>query len=276
MSDFGYTDEHQPVTWYRGHPIYAAHMVVVGFVATMIATAVIMALKIAAPFAWLPFSSADVLAGQVWRVVTYGLLNPPSLWFAVDMLMIVMFGRELERFFGRVKFLALYGCIYVIPPLVFTAIGHWYPAQLVGETGAFALFIAFATLYPGAMMMFNIPAKWAALVLIGLFSLRALAYHAWDDAISIWANSLFAFVAIKYEKGELSLPRLRLPGSRPKFKVITGGGGEPELSPRGATMAEVDALLDKIAQSGISSLTKQERARLDSARERLARRDSGS
>jgi hypothetical protein len=38
-------------------------------------------------------------------------------------------------------------------------------------------------------------------------------------------------------------------------------------------MAEVDALLDKIAQSGISSLTKDERERLDSARKRLARRD---
>ena len=37
-------------------------------------------------------------------------------------------------------------------------------------------------------------------------------------------------------------------------------------------MAEVDALLDKIAQSGIASLTPKERAKLDAAREGLLKR----
>ena len=37
-------------------------------------------------------------------------------------------------------------------------------------------------------------------------------------------------------------------------------------------MAEVDALLDKIATSGFSSLTAKERARLDSARDELSKR----
>jgi hypothetical protein len=36
--------------------------------------------------------------------------------------------------------------------------------------------------------------------------------------------------------------------------------------------SEVDALLDKIAQSGIGSLTAQERARLESARAELLKR----
>jgi hypothetical protein len=40
-------------------------------------------------------------------------------------------------------------------------------------------------------------------------------------------------------------------------------------------MAEVDALLDKIAQSGISSLTAKERAKLDAARADLLKRESG-
>jgi hypothetical protein len=40
------------------------------------------------------------------------------------------------------------------------------------------------------------------------------------------------------------------------------------------SMAEVDALLDKIAQSGISSLTAKERAKLDRAREDLKNRGS--
>jgi len=39
-------------------------------------------------------------------------------------------------------------------------------------------------------------------------------------------------------------------------------------------MAEVDALLDKIAQSGIGSLTTKERAKLDAARAELLKRES--
>ena len=38
-------------------------------------------------------------------------------------------------------------------------------------------------------------------------------------------------------------------------------------------MAEVDALLDKIARSGLSSLTAKERAKLDAAREDLGKRN---
>ena len=41
-------------------------------------------------------------------------------------------------------------------------------------------------------------------------------------------------------------------------------------------MAEVDALLDKIATSGISSLTAQERAKLDAARAELQKRGGQS
>jgi hypothetical protein len=40
-------------------------------------------------------------------------------------------------------------------------------------------------------------------------------------------------------------------------------------------MAEVDALLDKIAKSGFASLTVAERARLDAARVELLKKDLG-
>jgi hypothetical protein len=40
-------------------------------------------------------------------------------------------------------------------------------------------------------------------------------------------------------------------------------------------MTEIDALLDKIAHSGLSSLTAKERARLEAARADLLKRESG-
>jgi membrane associated rhomboid family serine protease len=273
MDEYSSREDTLPVTWLRGHPIYAAHLIALAYVASMITTTILLAFNASHLWGWLPFASASVLRGEVWRVATYGLVNPPSLWFAVDMVMIAMFGREVERFFGRRRFLALYACIYLLPAVLFTALGFWVPTQLMGETGAFALFIAFATLYPDAMMLFGMTAKWAAAILIGIFSLMAVAYHDWTGGASLWATSAFAYAAVRFERGELALPRVRLPWRRPRLRVIDGGQGRGAGPTGPGSMEEVDTLLDKIARSGISSLTREERVTLDSARERLARRE---
>lgn len=280
MNGYGASEEHQPLTWIRGYPVYAAHFIVLVFVASLFATAALMAFNGAPLLNWITFSSEQVLKGQAWRIFTYGLVNPPSLkglWFAVDMLMIVWFGRELEKFFGRRKFLGFFACIYLLTPLLFTALGPWYPMRLVGEMGAFALFIAFATLYPGAAIFFNLLAKWVALVMVGIYTLMALSDHDWPGLISLWATSGFAYGFVRYQQGLISLPQFRLPDrNQPKLRVL------PDLEVKKSTtsrtskdnaMAEMDKLLDKIAKSGLSSLSASERAKLDAARADLIKKD---
>jgi len=256
--------------------VYAAHLLVLVLIASMLATTAAMTFNLSRYLNWVPFSSIQVLRGQAWRLFTYGFFNPPSLMFAVDMVMIALFGREVERVFGRRKFGLLYACLYLLPVLLLTAAGNWVPSSLIGETGSFALFVAFATLYPNAVMLFGILAKWAALVLVAIYSLMALAYHDWVGATCLWSTSGFAYGYVRYERGDLALPSFRLFRRRPKLRVIAGGRTEetPAAAKEGS-MADVDALLDKIASSGIGSLTKEERQRLDAARERLARRSSG-
>jgi hypothetical protein len=276
---FGDESSHQPVTWWRGHPVWAAHFIVIVFVGSMLATTLLMAFKAGGVLDWLMFTSDRVLHGQVWRIFTYGFVNPPSLLpFVIDMLMIVWFGREVEKFFGRQKFLTLFAGIYLLTPLLFTLIGVWLPLTRVGATGAFALFIAFATLYPNAAMMFEILAKWAAWVLVGIFSLMALAYHDWAGLISLWATSGFAFAFVRHEQGLLNLPTFRLPARKPKLRVLPDLPAEKPARPTAiredATMAEVDALLDKIARSGLSSLTAKEREKLETGRENILRKGS--
>lgn len=278
MNSYGQSEEHQPVTWVRGYPLYATHFLVAVFTGSLLLTTLMMALNAAPLLSWLTFNSIDVLRGQLWRVFTYGLVNPPSLSFVIDMLMFVWFGREVEKLFGRRKFFLLYGGIYLLTPLLFTAIGAWRPMTLSGETGAFALFIAFAALYPNAVLMFDILAKVAAGVLFGLFTLMALAYHDWVALISLWATSAFAFLFVRVEQGIISLPQLRLPRRKPKLRVLpdlpaTARGGS--VSADDASMSDIDALLDKIAKSGIGSLTAKERARLEKGRENLLKKESG-
>jgi len=276
MNGYGSSEDHQPVVWLRGHPVYAAHLIVLVFVASMLATTALMALKaVLAPWDWLPFVSANVLRGEVWRIATYGLVNPPSLWFVIDMAMLVWFGREVERCFGSRKFVLLYCCLYLLPPLLLTLVGPWFPTRLSGETGAFAVFVAFAVLYPDVAVFFGVLAKWAAAILFGIYSLMALASRDWPDGIALWSTAGFAFAFVRYEQGRLALPRLRLFGRGPKLRVLPGfQDGQPQGAKpaKGKSTAEIDALLDKIALSGVSSLTAKERARLDSARNELLNR----
>ncbi len=278
MSGFGnaYSQEQQPVTWVRGYPLYTAHVIVAVLVASMLASTVLLATNFGGVLAWLSFSSDAVLRGQIWRVLTYGLNNPPSLWFVIDMFMIVWFGRELERFFGRRVFLTLYGSIYLLTPVLLTLLGFVRPSQLAGQTGAFALFIAVATLHPDLPMLFNLLAKWVAAILVATFALMAVAARDVVGLITLLGTSGFAWAFVRHQQGLLALPKFRLRRRTPKLTVIPGFKTDPAPTAGAAeaptSMAEIDALLDKIATSGINSLTKQERAKLEAAREGLMKR----
>lgn len=274
---YGSSEEHRPIAWIGGYALFAAHMIVVVFVATMILTAILMWAGAGSILNLLPFTSADVLRGQVWRVFTYGLVNPPSLWFAIDMLMIVWFGRELEKFFGRRTFLTLFGCLYFLSPLLLSVVGLVRPTHLAGQTGGFALFIAFATLYPNVALLFNLLAKWVAIILVGLYSLMALSANNNVQLLTLWATTGFAFAFVRHQQGHFTLPSFKVPQREPKLRVLPDATSKP-VPPRKVVredpMAEIDALLDKIARSGISSLTAKERAKLEAARDDLQKRSS--
>jgi len=278
LNEYETSDEHRPLMWLRGYPVYAAHFLVLVFVTSMLVTTLLNLFGVGQLLNGLIFTSGQVLRGEVWRVVTYGLRNEPSLLFVIDMAMMVWFGREVERHFGRRTFLIFYAVLYLLTPLLFTVVGLWTPMALSGESGAFAIFVAFATLYPNAPVFFNLLAKWVALVLVGIYTLIALNNRDLVSLISLWATTGFAFAFVRYQQGLISLPTVNLFRRGPKLRVL------PDLKTEKApaaktkqisTMAEVDALLDKIAQSGISSLTAKERAKLDAARADLLKRESG-
>lgn len=267
------------MTYWSGYPIYLTHLIVIVYCALMIATAV-FATALGPIVDALIFTSPQVLAGQVWRIFTYGLFNGPSLGFALDMLMLVWFGRELERTFGRRTFLWLYAGIYLTPPLVLTAIGFFKPTLAAGQPGALALFVAFATQFPGMPVFFTLLAKWAALILVGIYTMMAIAARDWTSLIRLSTTCAFAHLFVRHQQGFLSLPRIRLWKRQPKLRVLPDlppakPAGVPRSPQEKATMAEVDALLDKIATSGIGSLTARERERLESARADLMKRGAG-
>lgn len=277
------SDEHAPLMYLRGHPVYAAYFIVLVYVVSMLVTVTLNTLGVGLHNQWLPFYSDEVLRWQVWRIFTYGLINVPDLQFrwVFDILMLAWFGREVERAWGRRTFLGFYATIYLLTPLLLTALGPWRESALAGETGALAVFVAFATIYPGALMMFNLLAKWAAVIIVSVYTLVYLNDHAWTSLLSLWATCGFAYAFVRHHQGHLELPKLNFWRRKPKLRVLPDLPAKTSAPIRTATalkagsMAEVDALLDKIAQSGLASLTAKERAKLDSARSDILKKDSG-
>ena len=86
----------------------------------------------------------------------------------------------------------------------------------------------------------------------------------------------FGYVRWVQRGGEISLPKLPSLRKRPKLRVVPRPASRTEIdhTEEDESTTEVDALLDKIAKSGLASLSAAERAKLEKAREDLMKRES--
>ncbi|MGI8481607.1 MAG: rhomboid family intramembrane serine protease, partial [Chthoniobacterales bacterium] len=109
---FGVTtsDDYQPVTWMGRYPVHVTTLLVGVHVACAVLACFVMAFGAGSVLNLFLFDSAFVLqAGQLWRLLTYAFVHSPSglLWFAIEVYMLFIFGREVERFVGRRAFIVL-------------------------------------------------------------------------------------------------------------------------------------------------------------------------
>ena len=108
--------------------------------------------------------------GEVWQLATYAFVHSPGnlLWFAIEMYMLFVFGREVERFVGRRAFIVLYATLLLAPTVLLSLWGLDSGSGIAGSPALhFGIFIAFAAIYPNVEMLLRIQAKWVALALTG-------------------------------------------------------------------------------------------------------------
>lgn len=282
---FGVTtsDDYQPVTWVGRHPVDVTTLLVAVHVLLMVLTCFLVALGGAGFLNLFIFDSAQVIAlGRVWQVVTYAFVHAPYsafalLWFAVEMYMLFMFGREVERFIGRRAFVGLYALLLWVPTVFLLLAGLWARLGVAGSAIVhFGIFIAFASIYPNFEMFFlRIQAKWVAFILVAIGTLAALANHDWASIILLWTTIATAVVFVRLRGIGPELVWWSDLKSRwqpkPKFQVL------PRSTPRRVVEPEnvhdsIDPVLDKISKQGINSLTASERRALDRARARLLKK----
>jgi membrane associated rhomboid family serine protease len=121
-----------------------------------------------------------VVRGALWELVTYVFVHDPlgPMHVLFNMLMLWMFGGELERFWGRQPFLRYYLVCGVGGGISATLLGLAFGggharAMTIGASGAlFGLFVAFGIVFARRtvlfMFIFPMQARTMALILVGL------------------------------------------------------------------------------------------------------------
>src|ERR1700757_73069 len=242
---FGVTtsDDYRPVAWMGRYPVDVTTMLVGVHVAAAILAAILVAFGAGSILGYLQFDSGAVWSsGQLWRLFTYAFVHAPSglLWFAIEMYLLFVFGREVERFVGRRSYIALYLILLITPTALLTIWGLWQRSVLAGSPALhFGIFVAFATIYPRAELFLRIMAKWVALILAAVYTFQLLAYHAWSDLVVVWTSigAAFLFVELNGAGPDLvwwNALKARF-ASRPKYHVVpkplpgaSGGSTEPD------------------------------------------------
>jgi hypothetical protein len=182
---------------------------------------------------------------------------------------------------GRQRYVAFLAVLLSVP--LFTGTVMWLMGFGGGIWGsmhlAIGLVIGFATIHPNTEYWNWVPMKFIA---FGCLFLAAVGHVSNRDYLGLVATLATAGVSYGYISQMKSgawdgFSMKALFQRRPKFRVVPKStpkyeAYEPE--PADSSMAEMDMLLDKIAKTGIDSLSSKERSRLEQARKELLKRES--
>ena len=221
---------------------------------------------------------------QIWQLLTYQFMHADFMHIFFNMLMMWMFGIEIENIMGSQKFLLFYilsglgaGMLQLLgAPLLSDSLGY-----TIGASGAvYGIMIAFAMDFPDRYVMFSflipVKAKYLItfLIVIEFISVREPSFVAHLAHIG-GALTALIFILIDRRK-QINVNRMfsnfKKPGSNPfrpryqkkpandydveeaKFYDINNKPSDEEVN-----QDEIDKILDKISQSGYQGLSDREK-----------------
>ncbi len=213
-----------------------------------------------------------VLAGQLWRLLTWPFVEPFALWTVITLLLFWYFGKLLEDELGHRRMATFLAGLWAIVTASHCFAGLVLPgtSYLMGlrdlELILILLFIAESPTRP---FFFRIPA-WVIGVVILLLQLLPLVTDGNLGAIlglvlallggALWARSNGLLRGVSWLPARRRRPARRRP-ARPSRQQRRAHSDAERL----------DALLDKINAQGMDALSKRERAELTKLSERRRR-----
>jgi membrane associated rhomboid family serine protease len=242
-----------------------------------------------AALVWLVQLPSKVRGGQLWRIATWPLANPPSIWTVITLYIFWLLGTQLENTLGRFRFLGMLAALTIVPAIVGVLIDVPQAGIRTVELG---VFVAYALENPRTRFMFNIPAWIMAAVIVGIEVLQLSGNRDGGGIVLLFVLLATAIVMLKSLGMGSDLPswvpRVPLPGmaggfgkanvrrkpgpaKRAKDLIKRAEKAEAsvtdistmrpmEVSPEAkrARQAKIDGILDKISAQGINSLDEEE------------------
>lgn len=242
-------------------------------------------------FALNPISGFDAAGHpynfQIWQLITYQFMHGGFSHILFNMFGLWMFGMQIENIWGSKKFLIYYltaGVVAGLFQLFITPLLQVGAAPTIGASGAiYGVLIAFAMMFPDQLIFlyFLIPVK--AKYLIGF--LIILEFMLVDSASSGVAHlahlggAIAGFIFIMLDKS-IHVPLKDMLGISSRTynnkNIFSGLSDKFRSSKRNVedatfyeihsdkkfeeiSQAEIDAILDKISQSGYQNLTEREK-----------------
>ena len=277
--------ESEPFGKWKGIPIYLTTILSVllafGFLVSV-------ALKHSPVLASLVFTT-PVVSWKGWlSVLSYPFVEPPTFFSPLLIMCFYQWSTGIETHLGRGPLMRLL-LLLLLLPVAF--LGAMWLAGISGGTlsGSFlitaGLLVAFSTLYPNAEWWGWVPFKYLAFACILCASLISISDRDWLGVASLLLICAASFFYIRHAIDQEYDDRVPLTArirswfrSKPKFRVVPRTRDAVAMRAReeyddDELGSEVDALLEKIARKGLASLSADERARLEQARETLLKKE---
>lgn len=182
--------------------------------------------------------------GSVWQIATYAFVHADIIHLLFNMLIVWMFGIDLERRWGAVAFTKFYmvcaigaaATVLLISLLPFDSSRTMYVASTVGASGAcYGLLMAWALLFPTREILlffvFPVQARYAVMIFGALAFFSGLSSGGGTVAHFAHLGGLVAgYLYLKGPRGlrysmQSAVTRFRFMRARRKFKVHEGRKG---------------------------------------------------
>lgn len=217
-------------------------------------------------FTWGAVYPKDLFFGiQIWRLITYQFLHSDAMHFIFNMLFLYFFGPILEQTWGSRTFLRFYLICGAVGGVVYTllvSVGALQTLPMVGASGAlYGIMAAVAVMYPRMTVMLYglIPIKMVWLVTLAvILSLLGFASGSNAGGEAAHLSGLAAgFLYVRYKPFFTGFQLQRRKGN-----------WEKRMEQERAFEVEVDRILKKVHDEGISSLNTREKSILQEATRR--------